>query len=72
MPSHRIVDRLSNLSDDRSGVDLTVRLDPAAWFSQGDGSVIDLSQFDYATTSQLLDFAVEIENGFAEVEIDAN
>lgn len=60
------------LSDDRSGVNLTVQLDPDAWFTLGDGSVLDLSQFDYPTTTQLLNFEVEIENGFREIEVDLN
>lgn len=60
------------LSDDRSDVDLTVHLDPDAWFALGDGSVLDLSQYDWGTTSELLDFEVEMEDGFQEIEIEGN
>ena len=60
------------LDDERSGVEVTVRLDPAAWFTGSDGSVLDLSQFDYATTQELLEFEVELEDGFQEIEVDLN
>jgi hypothetical protein len=48
---------------------LDVVLSPERWFVRSNGSVIDLSAFDYATTGQLLELEVEIEDGF-EVEID--
>jgi len=44
---------------------VTVVVDPARWFETG-GAVLDLSAFD----GQLLDFEVEIENGFTEIEFD--
>lgn len=42
---------------------------PDLWFARNDGSVLDLSQFDFETTGQVLELEVEIEEGF-EVEID--
>lgn len=44
---------------------VTVVVDPARWFETG-GTVLDLSAFD----GQLLEFEVEIENGFTEIEFD--
>jgi len=44
---------------------VTVVVDPSRWFGAGD-TVLDLSAFD----GQLLDFEVEIEDGFTEIEID--
>ena len=49
---------------------VTVELSPRDWFTRGDGSVIDLSQYDYATTGQVPEFEVEIEDGFKSVEHD--
>lgn len=60
------------LSVSGSGADraLTVRLAPDRWFLMADGSVRDLSQFDYATTGQVLAFSLEIDRGFVAVDID--
>ena len=58
------------ITDDGSGAIFTIHLDPAAWFTGTDGNVMDLSQFDFDTTGQVIEFEVEIENGFAEVEFD--
>ncbi|MDR8390502.1 hypothetical protein NC796_05065 [Aliifodinibius sp. S!AR15-10] len=49
---------------------LRVNIDPAAWFLRNDGTVRDLSQYDYESTGQILEFEVEIENGFKSVEVD--
>jgi hypothetical protein len=45
---------------------ISVELDPALWFTRGDGSVMDLSAFD----GSLVEFEVEIERGFTSVEFD--
>jgi hypothetical protein len=47
---------------------LTVKIDPSSWFTNQDGTVMDLSQYDYATTNQVVEFEVEMEHGFAEVD----
>lgn len=47
-----------------------VRLDPMQWFLQADGSVLDLSQYDYEKTDELPEFEAEFENGVAEIEFD--
>lgn len=60
------------LDEERAGAEVTVRLDPAAWFTLSDGSVLDLSQFDYGTTQTLLEFEVEMEDGVQEIEVDLN
>lgn len=58
--------------DDAGGTnrDLTVDIAPQKWFTNADGTVLDLTQYDYDTTQQLLEFEVEMEHGFAEVEVD--
>ena len=43
---------------------------PDIWFSRPDGSVIDLSMYDYDETGAVLEFELEMENGFTEIEID--
>lgn len=53
---------------------LTVQVNPVVWFKAGDGSVLDLSAYDFETTGRLLEFELEIEDGFTgletEIEID--
>ena len=44
---------------------VTVVVDPALWFTQSDGTVLDLSQFD----GQLVEFEAELDNGFSDVEV---
>lgn len=49
---------------------LRVNIDPQSWFMKNDGTVRDLSQYDYEETGETLEFEVEIENGFEGVEVD--
>lgn len=58
--------------DDDGGTsrDLTVDISPQIWFLAPDGTVLDLSQYDYDATGQLLEFEVEMEDGFTEIEFD--
>ena len=49
---------------------ITVELDPNDWFLLGNGSVVNLAQYDYPTTGMVPEFEVEIENGFKSVEHD--
>jgi len=49
---------------------VTVDIEPSIWFSRSDGSVVDLSQYDYDATGQLLEFDVEFEDGFTKVEVE--
>ncbi len=48
---------------------LTVNVQPDLWFIQPDNDVLDLSQFDWDATGELLEFEFELEDGFAEIEI---
>jgi hypothetical protein len=48
---------------------LDVVLSPERWFVRENGSLVDLSAFDYQATGEVLELEVEIEDGF-EVEID--
>lgn len=49
---------------------LTVKLDPTRWFTNNDGTARDLSQFDYASTDELVEFEAEFEDGVTEIEVD--
>ena len=49
---------------------VTVTVDPLAWFIRPDGTVLDLSQFDFDATGQVVEFEVEMEDGFTEIEFD--
>lgn len=51
---------------------LTVKLDPTRWFSKPDGTVWNLAQRDYASTSSLIEFEAEFENGITEIETDGS
>lgn len=48
---------------------LVINLSPEVWFVRADGTVWDLSALDFATTGELVDFDLEIEDGF-DLEID--
>jgi hypothetical protein len=48
--------------------ELVVRLDPAQWFENADGTVQDLSQVDFEDTGKVIEFEAEFEEGVAEIE----
>ncbi len=58
---------IDEMATDKS---VTVTVDPRAWFLRSNGTVMDLSQYDFDATGQLLDFQFEIEEGFTSVHID--
>lgn len=58
------------IADGEPGPDLTVELRPDIWFMQSDGTVLDLSMYDYDTTGQVLEFELEMEDGITEIEIE--
>jgi hypothetical protein len=49
---------------------IVVEINAGRWFERSDGSVIDLSQFDYGRTGALLEFEAEFEDGVMEIEIE--
>lgn len=50
---------------------LTVQLVPQEWFRNGDGTVVDLSEWDFAATGEAADFELDIESNFEDgVEVD--
>lgn len=50
--------------------ELAVDVQPALWFRKADGTVMDLSRFDFATTGALIEFELEMHEGFTGIEID--
>lgn len=51
---------------------VTVVLDPRMWFTRGDGTVLDLSLFDYTgDDDDLLELEVELEEGVIRVEVES-
>ena len=54
---------------DTAGGSVVVEVSPDRWFIQADGSVLDLSAFDFTTTGQIVEFELEIEDGF-DLEIE--
>lgn len=47
-----------------------VEIDPASWFANADGTVIDLSAFDFATTGSVVEFEAKMEHGFSKIELE--
>ena len=43
---------------------IPVTVDPSLWLTRPDGTVYDLSQYDYATTGAMPSFEIEIEGAF--------
>lgn len=67
------MDLVPNLVVDDAGAtsrELTVDVSPGDWFTNSDGTVVDLSLYDFDTTGELLEFEVEMEHGFTEIEHD--
>ncbi|MFB6097955.1 MAG: hypothetical protein ABEK84_02370 [Salinibacter sp.] len=56
------------VTDEGLSTSLTVKLDPTQWFSRNDGTVWNLSQFDYGSTGKLVEFDAEFEDGVSEIE----
>ncbi|MFB6230134.1 MAG: hypothetical protein ABEL04_03165 [Salinibacter sp.] len=50
--------------------ELIVRLDPARWFERSNGTIKDLSQFDYGETGTVKELEAGFEEGVAEIEYD--
>ena len=50
--------------------DVTVDVEPHIWFTQPDGTVLDLSQFDFDAAGETLEFEVEMEHGFTKIEVE--
>lgn len=47
-----------------------VKLQPKLWFLRDDGTVLDLTQFDFDGTGKVPEFELEIDDGVVEVEIN--
>lgn len=58
------------VSDTIASRSLSVNVLPTLWFKKADGTVADLSRYDYATNGQLIEFELEIEKGFKKVEFE--
>lgn len=58
------------VTEDDLSRSISVELQPADWFLNTDGTVMNLAEFDFATTNTVKEFEVEIENGFKQVEHD--
>lgn len=55
--------------DGESGT-VDVEIDPAAWYVNPDNTVIDLSDYDYATTNEVVEFEAKMVHGFSKVELE--
>ena len=57
------------VTEDGASRTLTVDVQPDMWFMLPDNNVMDLTQYDWGETGQLLEFDVELEHGFIDIEI---
>jgi hypothetical protein len=64
-----LVPNLVVADDGSANRELTVDIRPDIWFGRADGSLLPLHLYDYDTTGELLEFDVEMEDGFTEIEI---
>lgn len=67
------MDLVPSLVVDESGTtsrDLTVDVSPSEWFTNPDGTVVELQAYDFDATGELLEFELEMEHGFTEIEIE--
>ncbi len=53
-------------------VSMNVVIVPSAWVERSNGTVFDLSAWDYGTTGELLQLEIEVEESFAAVEIEGS
>jgi hypothetical protein len=60
---------LSLLEGDEE-IRIVVEVDPVAWFTLPGGMVSDLSELDYETTGEVVDFEAKMADGFTKIEID--
>lgn len=49
---------------------VSVRINPTKWLAKEDGSVLDLTQYDWDEYEELIEFEVEFENGVEEIEVE--
>ncbi|MGM0588686.1 MAG: hypothetical protein ACQETE_09750 [Bacteroidota bacterium] len=49
---------------------LSINFHPASWFENSDGSVIELDDFDWDQTEELLEFEAKFEDGVEEIDSD--
>lgn len=49
---------------------VSVNINPARWLQEEDGSVIDLSQYDWDEHGELMEFSAKFKDGIEEVEVD--
>lgn len=49
---------------------INVNITPKNWFLREDGTVVDLSEYDYESTGKILEFEKEMEDGFDGLDTD--
>ena len=49
---------------------ITIEINPENWFLRANGEVMDLSVYDFDQTDDLLEFELEMENGFSTIDFD--
>ncbi len=52
------------VTDEGVSRSIVIELSPGRWFLRGDGTVMDLSEFDFPKTGEIVEFELEIEHGF--------
>jgi hypothetical protein len=57
------------ISEDDERV-VTIDVDPRRWFRRPTGIVLDLSQFDFERTRRIVEFEIELKEGFLRTRLD--
>lgn len=58
------------VTDENMDQVVSVRINPSRWFEKSDGTVFDLSQYDWDENQMLLEFSAEFKDGVEEIEVD--
>lgn len=49
---------------------ISIRINPTAWLKKDDGSVYDISRYDWEENHELLEFEAKFKDGIEEIEVD--
>lgn len=59
-----------DVTDNNLSRSLTIKIDPAQWFENADGTVRNLARDDYESTGEVVEFGDDFEDGIVEIEAD--
>lgn len=66
----REFERPLEVTDNNSQHVVSIRINPVDWLQRSDGTVINLTEYDWDEHQELLEFEAEFEDGVKEIEIE--